>query len=116
MSPGLQLRSRYALTVTVLGIHICRMAMYRYSMPWLNPTPILIVHLPSLLQFRLCGRLLRVLLRACSGFAGELGIDIAFRKGGRGQAKMFKNYQDCGKARLTRESVVFEVCFRSVIV
>ena len=41
-----------------------------------QPNSILIALLPFLLQFPLCGRLLRVLLRACSGFAGELGVDI----------------------------------------
>ena len=41
-----------------------------------QPNSILIALLPFLLQFPLCGRLLRVLLRACSGFVGELGVDI----------------------------------------
>lgn len=41
-----------------------------------QPNPIVIALLPFLLQFRLCGRLLCVLVRACSGFAGELGIDM----------------------------------------
>ena len=57
------------------------MTMYRYSMPRLNPIPIVIALLPSLLQFRLCGRVLRVLLRACSSFAGELGINMTFLRG-----------------------------------
>ena len=41
-----------------------------------QPNPIIIALLPFLLHSRLCGRLLRVFLRACSGFAGELGIDM----------------------------------------
>ena len=46
----------------------------------------------------------------------RLGIDMTFRKGVRGQAKMFKYYKNSGKVRLTRDSIVFDVCLRSVIV
>ena len=41
-----------------------------------QPNHVVIALLHSLLQFRLCGRLLRVLLCACSGFAGKLGFDM----------------------------------------
>ena len=39
MSPGLQLRSRYALTATVRGNRICRMTMYRCSTLRPHPNP-----------------------------------------------------------------------------